>query len=139
MCVLCPGAHSQLPVLVKGLFSPAHKLSLSGPLPFSLKLSLNSFHDFTRFLISNKYLYSDDEFDWVGRDHVLLPTCCSMYTSVHVAHTIRWQASPPYHNINFTVTLHWRFIQMAIYECILSGQIRSGHGQVISLAVHACI
>ena len=34
-----------------------------------------SFHDFTRFLISNEYLYSDDEFDWVGRNDVLLPTC----------------------------------------------------------------
>ena len=114
VCVLCPGAHSQLLVLVEGLFSPTHKLSLSGLFPFSLELSLHFMTSPVFLLHSNEYLYSDDEFDWVGRDHVLLPTCSSMYTSVHVAHTIRWQASPPYHNINFTVTLHWRFIQMAM-------------------------
>ena len=39
---------------------------------------VHSFHDFTRFLISNEYLYSDDGFDWVGRNDVLLLACSSV-------------------------------------------------------------
>ena len=96
-----------------------------------------SFHDFTRFLISNEYLYIDDVFDWVSGDHVLIYAHLPINVHIGACGPHNKAAGKPtlsQHKFHCNTSLE---VHSDGYECILSRQIQSGHGQV--MAVHACI